>query len=118
MPTCFVTVSEVCAPLDEVALGELRDIIAAALDSKSRRLDRSHIVVRVLRGSRSEMLGEIEIEVFCQFFLRRFFDRDRRAASISRKVSETLGYDCASWINMSVVGYSRVKTSGEAFFSD
>lgn len=118
MPTCFVTLSEACPAMDNDMSNTLRDIIAAALDSRARRLDRSHIVLRIVSGRRAEMLGEIEVEVFCQFFLRRFFDRDRRAEMISRRVSESIGHDCATWINMSVVGYSRVKTTGESFFSD
>ncbi len=64
------------------------------------------------------MLGEVEIDVFAQFFIQRFLSRDKRAMAISRRISQLLNRDCATWINMGIVGYSRVTVGGEAFFSD
>jgi hypothetical protein len=104
--------------LTDEQLQKIRDVVADGLNSKSRLLDRHHIVLRIQRSKRVFMLGDVEIEVFAQFFLRRFFSRDRRAQSISREVSLFLRADCAAWINMGVVGYARVTTRGESFFSD
>ena len=118
MPTCFITLSEICVRPSSDDLDAIRDIVAEELTSGARYLDRNHIVLRVGTGERKRMLGEIELEVFAQFFVRRFFDRDRRAERISRRVSILLHKDCATWINLSVVGYSRVTASGAAFFSD
>ena len=118
MPTCFITLSQSVEDLSDSDIGCIRDIVAEALTSGARFLDRNHIVVRVQRSQRAHMLGEIEVEIFAQFFVRRFFSRDRRAQLISRSISKLLGVDCATWLNMSVVGYSRVTVSGESFFSD
>jgi len=98
-------------------INDIRDIVAEGMDSKSRLLDRNHIAVRIAEAPRQFMLGEIEIDIFAQFFWRRHFSRDKRANMISTKVSLLLGLDCATWINMCKVGYSRVTKSGESFFS-
>lgn len=118
VPVCYVTLSQDLPDLLEGDRDTIRDIVAEELDSGARALDRTHIVLRVQRGRRTEMLGEVEVEVFAQFFVRRFFNRDRRAQRISRRVAFVLGSDCATWINMSVVGYSRVTTRGDVYFSD
>jgi hypothetical protein len=118
MPVCYITISESVRELKDSEIDGIRDIVAEGLNSKSRRLDRNHIVIRLQKSQRRFMLGEIEIDVFAQFFFRRFFSRDRRAKSISNKVCELISYDCATWINMSIVGYSRVTKDGKAYFSD
>ena len=118
MPTCHITLSENIPALSEEQLLSIRDIVAEGLNSGARLLDRNHIVLRVNRGLRSHMLGDLEIEVFCQFFVRRFFTRDRRAQCISSRVKDLISFDCATWINMMIVGYSRVDVQGHSFFSD
>lgn len=118
MPTCFLTVSEESGEIDEQKFLTIRKIVAEELTSRARFLDHGHVVLRVVQGRRADMLGQVEVEVFCQFFVRRFFDRDRRAERISRRVSTILALDCATWINMSVVGYSRVTKTGHSYFSD
>lgn len=118
MPVCYVTLSQELSELSESERDAIRDIVAEELNSGARALDRTHIVLRVQRGRRNEMLGEVEVEVFAQFFIRRFFNRDQRAQNMSRRVAFALGADCATWINMSVVGYSRVTTRGDVYFSD
>lgn len=118
MPVSYITISEQVEDLTSEQLQGIRDIIAEGLNSRARFLDRHHIVTRVLRSQREHMLGEIEIDIFAQFFWQRLFSRDRRAMEISRRVSNLVKHDCATWINMSIVGYSRVTTSGESFFSD
>jgi hypothetical protein len=118
MPTCYITVSENVPDLSEKDLFSIRDIVAEGLNSGARRLDRNHIALRLQRGLRTHMLGDIELEIFCQFFVRRFFSRDRRAQFISSRVSTLSSVGCATWINMMVVGYSRVDTEGRSYFSD
>ena len=118
MPSCFITLSEEVPDLKAEQIHAIRDIVAGGLDSGARRLDRNHIVIRVQRSQRSFMLGQVEIELFSQFFFRRFFDRDKRAQRISREVSRLLSFDCATWINMGIVGYARVTVQGQSFFSD
>ena len=118
MPTCFVTLSESVADLSDEQIGTVRDIVAEELDSRSRRLDRGHIVIRVQRSRRAHMLGDVELEIFAQLFWRRFFSRDRRAQAISRRMTTVVSASCATWINMSIVGYARVTPTGETFFSD
>ncbi len=118
MPTCYITLSEKVPELSEEDLLSVRDIVAEGLNSGARLLDRDHIVLRVHRGLRAHMLGDLELEVFCQFFIRRFFSRDRRAQYISSRVKDLISFDCATWINMMVVGYSRVDVQGHSFFSD
>lgn len=118
MPTCYITVSETAPDLSEEDLLSIRDIVAEGLNSGARRLDRNHIVLRIQRGVRTHMLGDIELEIFCQFFVRRFFSRDRRAQFISSRVTTLSSVGCATWINMMVVGYSRVDAEGRSYFSD
>ena len=118
MPTCFVTISQDCRALTDADREAIRATVAKELDSKSRRLDSSHVVLREQVGRRSDMLGAVELEVFCQFFLRRFFDRDKRANRISTQVGQLLHGNCATWINMGIVGYSRVTLEGKSYFSD
>lgn len=64
------------------------------------------------------MLGDLELDIFAQFFLTRFFSRDRRALLISSGIREQMNTECACWINLSIVGYSRVDSFGNAYFSD
>jgi hypothetical protein len=104
--------------LTDDEINSIRDIVADGLNSRARFLDRNHVVVRVHRSKRVHMLGDMEIEVFSQFYIQRFFSRDLRAKKISGKVSSLMGVDCATWINMSVVGYARVTVAGEVFSSD
>lgn len=118
MPTCYLTVSDSVAEIKDEKIDELRTIIAECLMTRSRYLDKDHVCVRVIKGTRRHMLGEIEIEVFAQFYLRRFFVRDKKAFEISARTTQLFGYDCATWINMGMVGYSRVTKKGETFFSD
>jgi hypothetical protein len=118
MPTCYITLSDQAKDLSDIEIGLIRDIVAEGLNSGARLLDRNHISVRVQRSKRTHMLGDVEIEIFAQFFIRRFFSRDKRAEQISRKISKLLDTSCATWINMSVLGYSRVTEDGHSFFSD
>lgn len=118
MPTCFITLSEVVSTLDDQQLDLLRDIVAEELSSESRVLDRNHVSLRVLRSTRSHMLAELELEIFCQFFFRRFLTRDKRAQKISLRSTRLIGTGCATWINMAIVGYSRATIDGQVFFSD
>ena len=62
--------------------------------------------------------SDIELDIYSQLYLRRFFSRDKRANYISQKISSYLGCCCATWINMGYVGYSRSDTDGNMFFSD
>ncbi len=118
MPTCFITLNAAMPDLTHEEVDKIRDIVATALMFGSRFLDRTHIAVRVQRSQRAHMLGDMEIEIFAQFFFRRFLSRDARAQAISRNVSRLVHANCATWINMSIVGYSRVTLDGESFFSD
>lgn len=118
MPTCHITLSEPARSLTEEELLLIRKAVASGLISGARYLDQDHIVTRVHRSHKGDMLGEIEIEVFAQFYLRRFWNRDRRALEISRKVSRIVGLDCATWINLVMVGYARHTVKGQVFFSD
>lgn len=113
MPVCYITLSEKCPQLTDQQLQNLRKIIAKGLDSSSRKLDETHIALRKQCSSRECMLGDIEIDIFSQLYLKRFFSRDKRATFISQKISDYLGCCCATWINMGVVGYSRVATVSE-----
>lgn len=118
MPVCYITLSEKCPQLTDQQLQNLRKIIAKGLDSSSRKLDETHIALRKQCSSRECMLEDIEIDIFSQLYLKRLFSRDKRAAFISQKISDYLGCCCATWINMGFVGYSRVATSGDVFYSD
>ena len=118
MPVCYVTVSEKNPYLSNKQLIFIRKAIAIGLDSKSRKLDETHISLRINKGNRIHMLGDIEIEVFSQVYLRRLFSRDKRAKKISTLLSHHLDCSCATWINMGFVGYSRACSDGSMFFSD
>lgn len=118
MPVCYITLAENRLKLNAQQMQQVRKIVADGLDSNSRKLDESHIVIRQQFGTRECMLGDIEIDIFSQLYLRRFFSRDKRANFISKHVSDCLGCCCATWINMGFVGYSRVAASGDVFYSD
>lgn len=120
MPTCYITLSDKFENInDDIQpyINRIRDIVAEGLDSKSRLLDRNHIAVRLQSARRDSMLADIEIDIFAQFFWRRFFSRDRRANIIAREVSVLLNADCATWINLTQVGYSRHTQTGEDYYS-
>jgi hypothetical protein len=118
MPTCFLILSEEINELNSESINAIRDIVAKELTSGARYLDRHHISVRTMKSRREHMLGDIEIEIHAQFFVRRFWKRDERARRISDRVASDFHISCATWINMSIVGYARVTTDGRAFFSD
>ncbi len=118
MPVCYVTVSENIRYLSDKQRIFIRKAISSGLDSKSRKLDETHISLRINKGNREFMLGDIEIEVFSQVYLRRLFSRDKRAKHISILISRSLDCSCATWINMGFVGYSRACSDGSLFFSD
>lgn len=118
MPVCYITLSENKPQLTENQVQYLRKIIAKGLDSNSRKLDETHIAMRKQYSSRDCMLADIEIDIFSQLYLRRLFSRDKRANFISKKASEYLNCCCATWINMEIVGYSRVDSDGDTFYSD
>ncbi len=120
MPVVFAIVSEEIK--NNVNLDRLQRIIreevAKGLDSKSRLLDEMHISVCVINGKREYMLADIEINVFCQRFLRRYFSRDKRANFIAKTISCVLSFDVACWINMQTVGYSRYEfLSSQSYYS-
>ncbi len=119
MPICYVTVSKKYWDIitKEEITEAIRTIVAEGLDSKSRLLDKNHISLRFNTSFRHSMLADIEIDVYAQFFIRRYKNRDKRANEISRKISQTLNIDCATWINLCQVGYSRFTTEGKSFFS-
>lgn len=118
MPVCYVTLSEKAKKPTEKQKNNIRKIVAKGLDSKSRRLDENHIVLRVIQSNRKCMLADIEIEVFAQIYIRRLFSRDKRANYISAKMSEMFGTSCATWINLQMVGYARVTPDGKEYYSD
>lgn len=118
MPVCYITLSNKISNLTKQQLLQIRRYVAHRLDSKSRKLDETHIAIRLQYGERECMLGDIEIDVFCQLYVGRLFSRDKRAYAISQDISKYLDCCCATWINMSSVGYSRVSEKGNAYFSD
>lgn len=119
MPVLNITVSEcIDGGLTEEQILCLRDIVAEGVTSVERRLDRDHVVARVIQGRRLHMLGEVELEVLCQRFDDRFAERDSRAERISAAAVARIGYDVATWIHLVDMGYSRVTADGERFFSD
>lgn len=118
MPVCYITLSEKIPDLTNQQLLQIRSYIADGLNSKSRKLDGSHIAIRIQRCERLCMLGDVEIDIFSQLYLRRWFSRDKRANSISRDISGYLKCCCATWINMTIVGYSRVSRDGSVYYSD
>lgn len=117
MPVCYVTLSEAYMNVSDDDLTFIRRAVAEGLDSKSRRLDETHIALRLNHGLRKHMLGDIELDIFAQLYLSRLFSRDRRANIISSIISEHLNCGCATWINLMYVGYSRVTEKG-IYFSD
>lgn len=118
MPVCYITLSDKVPNLSKQQLMQIRQCVAEGLDSQSRKLDDTHIAIRLQRSKRECMLGDIEIDIFSQLYLRRLFSRDKRASIISQKVSNYLNCCCATWINMGCVGYSRVSKGGSVYFSD
>jgi len=125
LPTCYITLSEIVRDLADSEIETIRDIVAEGLTSKQYSLNRDHIVVRVQRFRRRHMLGDIELEIFGQFLLRRALERDYRANHISSCISKYLkeqGIDhpkgCATWIHMVTMGYCRVTPEGNVFYSD
>jgi hypothetical protein len=61
MPICYVTLSEMVETPNKDEFDNIRDIVAQALLSNARYLDRNHIVLRIQKSQRCFMLGEIEI---------------------------------------------------------
>lgn len=118
MPVCYITLSDKVPNLSKQQLAQIRRYVAEGLDSRSRKLDETHITIRLQRGERECMLGDVEIDIFSQLYLRRLFSRDKRANAISQAVSNYLKCCCATWINMGYVGYSRVSKGGSVYFSD
>lgn len=118
MPVCYITLSEKVDIINAEQFIYIKKIVAEGLDSKSRKLDENHISIRVQYGKRNSMLSDVEIEIFSQLYLRRFFTRDKRSNIISRKISEYLKCGCATWINMCFVGYSRIDINGNNYYSD
>lgn len=118
MPVCYITLSEKQSDLNDKQIQYIKKIIAKGLDSNSRKLDETHITMRIQRSYKKCMLGDVEIDIFSQLYLRRLFSRDKRANYISEKVSDYLNCCCATWINLEIVGYSRVAIDGEVFYSD
>lgn len=118
MPVCYVTTSDKVNDLTDKQKNYIRKVVARGLDSKSRKLDENHVSLRVIKGDRRRMLADIEVEIFAQLYIRRLFSRDKRANAISEIISKSLGVSCASWINLQMVGYSRVTPDGGEFFSD
>jgi hypothetical protein len=124
MPTCYITLSEIVRELTDSEIEKIRDIVAEGLTSNQYSLNRDHVVVRVLNFRRRHMLGDIELEIFGQFLLRRALERDYQANNISRRISQYLkeqGIDhpkgCATWIHMVTMGYCRVTPKGKVFYS-
>lgn len=118
MPVCYITLSEKIPKLSEKQLLKIRRYVAEGLNSRSRKLDETHIAIRLQHSERNCMLGDIEMDIFSQLYLRRLFSRDKRAQAISHAVSTYLNCCCATWINMGYVGYSRVSIGGNVYFSD
>ena len=118
MPTCFITVAQERKQLNKSDINYIRTVVAEGLDSKARKLDKTHLTIRVNESSIDYMLGDIEIEIFAQLYLRRLFSRDKRANYISKKVSNHLQCGCATWINLEFVGYSRSTPDGSDYYSD
>lgn len=118
MPICYITLSETLPSLSKQQLLQIRRYVAEGLDSRSRKLDENHIVIRLQHSERVCMLGDVEIDIFSQLYLRRLFSRDKRANIISQNTSKYLECSCATWINMGFVGYSRVTNQGSVYYSD
>ena len=118
MPVCYITISDNIPKLTNMQLLHIRRFVAKGLDSNARKLDENHISIRLQYSKRECMLGDIELDIFCQLYLQRLFSRDKRAYKISSDVSNYLKCCCAAWINMGYVGYSRVNEIGNIYFSD
>lgn len=118
MPVCYITLSNKVSNLSKQQLLQIRQYVAEGLNSRSRKLDETHISVRLQHSERDCMLGDIEIDIFAQLYLRRLFSRDKRANAISQSISKYLNCCCATWINMGYVGYSRVSSGGSVYYSD
>lgn len=117
MPVCFITISEKVKELSSCDFDFIKKTVASGLDSSSRKLDETHIALRIINGTRSNMLGDIEVDIFAQLYIPRFFSRDRRANQISKAISTQFDCCCATWINLNYVGYSRVDRECE-YYSD
>ncbi len=117
MPVCYITISEKVRELSNNDFIYIKKTVASGLDSLSRKLDETHIAVRIIHGTRYNMLGDIELDIFAQLYIPRLFSRDRRANQISKEISNRFDCCCATWINLGFVGYSRVDTEFD-FYSD
>ena len=118
MPICNIILSEsVTVPTVE-QIDAIRDIVSDKMEIPGRPMNRDHIVVRLLGGSSKSMLGMIEIEIYGERYKERLDRRDEIAYLISKNVSEIMGLDCATWINLVNVGYCRVTSGGDVFYSD
>jgi hypothetical protein len=117
MPVCYITISEKIRELSRNDFEFIKKAIATGLDSSARKLDETHVALRIIRGTRSNMLGDIELDIFAQLYIPRLFSRDRRANRISKIISTQFDCCCATWINLGFVGYSRVDNEGD-YYSD
>lgn len=117
MPVCNIIISSEKIVLSNEQQLKIREIVSKNLNSKAHYLDLNHIVLRIFYANKEHMLAEIECELFAQFYLRRFFDRDYRASKISTEIGKLLDKSCATWINLMFVGYSRFTIDGQLHFS-
>lgn len=118
MPSCYIIISENVPELSQKDINRIRLIIARGLNSKSRYIDESHLSTCILHSKRNNMLADIEVEINAQLYLRRLISRDKRAHFISKTISEQMHLNCATWINLHMVGYSRTDERGNTFYSD
>ena len=118
MPICYITLSEDIQELEKKELNSIKIILAEELISYARFLDSTHIVLRIQRGTKENMLGEVELDVFANFDFQRYWSRDKKSRNISYKISKLLNYNCATWINLNIMGYARVTKEGKEYFSD
>lgn len=117
MPVCYITVSEKVRDLSESDFSFIKDVVASGLDSSSRRLDATHIALRLIHGTSSNMLGDIELDIFAQLYVPRLLSRDKRANKISNSIGHHFDCCCATWINLGYVGYSRADKQND-YYSD
>ena len=117
MPVCYITFSEEIKYPSISKCNEIRKVIADNLKTKSKFLDENHIVLRFQQANKSSMLGFVELDIFAQFYISRYWNRDKRARDISSGVKDILNKDCATWINLGFVGYSKFN-DGDEYFSD
>lgn len=47
MPVCYITLSDRCSCLDKKQIQQIRKIVAKGLNSNSKKLDRTHITIRI-----------------------------------------------------------------------